>query len=335
MPNSSKNSSRTLTDPVLDLLWRQWSALGVAGHARDAGSAAVDPEALLLVSTVFARHDARLFDEILDWLHVNGAWINVQRLTRLQRELGIGEPTVLSAIADHLGSDSAHRKWKVLRQPSGSGRSARRLLFPHLAAPKTPDAVFQRWGWIRPQFEKRGLSSFPAEHQPATFLLQLRALFGRQSRAEVIAWLLAHDSGHPAQIARETGYMRASLQIVLNELASSGHVKVVRHGREKMFAALRDHWRFLVVWDPDGPFPRWVPWATVFALIRGVHDLLANPDFESYSEQLRRIEMNRVTNPLAARLAQEGWPMVLGATSTDTVAQWTAELTRLLAEFER
>ena len=77
--------SAELRAPLLALLWRQWSALDVAGHVASGNRALIDPEALVLVSTIFTRHDARLFDEMLDWLRANGTWINVLRLTHLQR----------------------------------------------------------------------------------------------------------------------------------------------------------------------------------------------------------------------------------------------------------
>lgn len=331
MKTSSTNPARALREATLGVLWRQWSALGVAGQAGCTGEAMVDPEALLLVSTVFARHDARLFDEMLDWLGTNGAWINVQRLTRLQRDFRLGESTLLAAIAEYLAAGSAHHKWNGLRKvavPPGQ----RRPLFPHLPVPKSPDVIFQRWGWLRPIVERRRLSELPRKHQPATFLLQLRALFGRQSRAEVLAWLLSHEAGHPAQIARETGYIRGAIQTVLNELALSGHVRIVRHGREKQFSAACDHWRFLLTWNPDGGFPRWRPWAGLFTLIRALDEVIGAPAFATHSEAVRAIELNRVTNAPSARLAQSGYPL---APPTGTADQWVAEVCAKLAAFER
>ena len=236
MANSLPSSSEDLRRSVVDLLWRQWSALGVAGQVAPGGSAAVDPEALLLVSTVFARHDARLFDEIADWLQQNGDWINLLRMARLQRELGLGDVTVLGALAEHLTQRSAHSKWKgFAKKPPQVDQPV--PLFPHLPSPNRTDDIFRRWGWLRTPVEPCGLSKPPRTNQPGAFLLQLRALFGMQSRAEVLAWLLAHESGHPAQIARETGYSRGSVQNVLNELEISGHVFATRDGREKRFIA--------------------------------------------------------------------------------------------------
>lgn len=306
MKISTLNSKTALREPLLALLWRQWSALGVSGHGGSRARAMIDPEALVLVSTVFARYDARLFDEMFDWLRTNGTWINVLRLTRLQKEHALGDATILGAMAEHLTTGSAHLKWKVLAK-AGKRSSEGRPLFPHLPVPNQADEKFRHWGWLRPAVEYRGLSRTPRPDQAAAFLLKLRALFGRQSRAEVMAWLLAHEAGHPAQIARETGYFRGSIQNVLNELELSGHIQATRRGREKLFAARKEHWKFLITWTDGGGFPGWLPWPALFTLFQGVHDLAERPGFTGFSDDLQAIELKRIINPLAAQLLNEGY----------------------------
>ncbi len=308
MKNSLLNSNDDLRRSIINLLWKQWSALGVSGHVAPGGKALVDPEALVLFSTVFARHDARLFDEVADWLQQNGIWINVLRLIRMQQEFELGDATILGALAEHMTKDSAHTKWKVLtKRAEKAGTHA--PLFPHLIVPNQADETFRHWGWLRPPMERRGLSRPPKPNQPASFLLKMRSLFGRQSRAEVFAWLLTHDAGHPAQIARETGYFRGSVQNVLNELELSGHVFATREGREKHFVLQREQWRFLLTWAPGGvaDFPQWVPWAVLFTTIRRFHDLLASAEFDAHSDDFQAIELNRVLSPLIARLTSEGY----------------------------
>lgn len=103
MKTSLINFKDQLLESLLRFLWRQWSALGVAGYARSDDNWMIDPEALLLFSTEVARHDARLFDEIFDWLRVNGGWINLQRLGRMQKEGELGQPSVMAALARHDG----------------------------------------------------------------------------------------------------------------------------------------------------------------------------------------------------------------------------------------
>ena len=67
-------------DNIFDFLWRQWSNLGIAGGTIPADTLVIDPEALFIFSLEFARYEPRLFDEILDWLVINGKWIDIQRL---------------------------------------------------------------------------------------------------------------------------------------------------------------------------------------------------------------------------------------------------------------
>ncbi|HVU34820.1 MAG TPA: hypothetical protein VHE61_15410 [Opitutaceae bacterium] len=335
MKTSLLNSSQDLRGAVVTLLWKQWASLGVSAHVATGGNAVVDPEALVLMSTVFARYDARLFDEMADWLQQNGSWINVLRLIRLQREHELGDRSVLGALAAHLTKDSSHAKWKALAK-GPAAPEAPQLLFPHLPPPHRTDEIFQQWGWLRPPVERRNLSRPPRPNQPASFLLKLRALFGRQARAEVLAWLLTHSSGHPARIARETAYFRGSVQNILNELELSGHVFATREGREKHFVAPHDQWRFLLTWSPEekSAFPQWAPWAVLFTLIRRFHDLVNLPDFASYSADLQAIELDRVLVPLLARITSEGYHAQAFAESATgrTAEQWLPRIQQLLAE---
>jgi hypothetical protein len=201
---------------LLDFLWRQWSALGVAGHARSDDPWMIDPEALLLFSTHIARHDSRLFDEILDWLHNSGSWIKLQRLGTLHKEEHLGDSAVLAAIAELLSMESTHHKWKHLtrrvEKPVSPHTELLQRLFPSVPVLKQPDPIFLKHGLERGAIELRGMSQSPRPDQPATFCFKLRALFGMQARAEVMAWLLSHEQGHPAEIARQTGYFRGAIQ---------------------------------------------------------------------------------------------------------------------------
>lgn len=338
MKISTTNSSSDLRESLLKLLWRQWSALGVSGHGPAGGRTMIDPEALILVSTIFARYDARLFDEMFDWLRANGTWINILRLTRLQKDHLLGDESILAALADHLTEDSAHLKWKVLTKVAAS-TSDPRPLFPHLAVLNRTDEKFRQRGWLRPPVENRGLSQPPRPNQPATFILKLRALFGRQARAEVLAWLLTHEAGHPAQIARETGYFRGSVQNVLNELELSGHVQATRQGREKLFTTRREQWRFLLTWNLDGtgPFPEWLPWPALFSLVRDVHELIDRPDFAAHSDDLQAIELHRIITPRLAQLMSENFvpPFAKSPGAGNVDGLFVAELREMLADLNK
>ena len=89
--------SRRLRHTLLEHLWGQWSALGVAGYGAADGRI-IDPEALLLCSLDQARHDARLFDAILDWCRVNGSLLAIPRLKALRTRHPAARP--LAALAE-------------------------------------------------------------------------------------------------------------------------------------------------------------------------------------------------------------------------------------------
>lgn len=312
MNPSLYNFRESLLQRLLDFLWRQWSALGVAGHARSDDPWMIDPEALLLFSTHIARHDSRLFDEILDWLHTNGSWINLQRLGTLHKEERLGDSAILAAIADLLSRESAHLKWKLLmrrvEKPDSPTAELVHRLFPSIPILKEPDPVFLKHGLERGSIELRGMSQSPRPDQPATFLFKLRALFGMQARAEVMAWLLANEQGHPAEIARQTGYFRGSIQNVLNDLTVSGHIGSIRIGREKTFSILRhDEWRFLLTWPNATSFPQWINWAPLFHAIQTFLDTLGKSGLDEKSENFQAIQLREALDQATPALARAGF----------------------------
>ena len=62
MEPSTPNSSDQLREALLQLLWRQWSALGVAGHVSSGGRSMIDPEALKLGEQVGKLRE--IYDDI-------------------------------------------------------------------------------------------------------------------------------------------------------------------------------------------------------------------------------------------------------------------------------
>jgi hypothetical protein len=339
MNTSLHNFRESLLPRLLDFLWRQWSALGVAGHARSDDPWMIDPEALLLFSTHIARYDSRLFDEILDWLHTNGSWINLQRLGTLHKEEHLGDSAILAAIADLLSRESTHIKWKLLmrrmEKPNSPAAELVQRLFPSIPILKEPDPVFLNHGLERGSIELRGMSQSPRPNQPATFLFKLRALFGMQARAEVMAWLLANEQGHPAEIARQTGYFRGSIQNVLNDFTMSGHIGSVRIGREKTFSILRpEEWRFLLTWPNAGEFPQWINWAPLFHAIQTFLDTLGKPGLDEKSANFQAIQLREALDQVAPALARmgvkHGWRTTTELNGSDLVQSILADLDSLL-----
>ena len=317
MPTSFTDSSSRLTERVVDFLWLQWSSIGVAGYARTREDWVIDPEALLLATTRFGRYDARLMDESIDWLVKFGRRINLQRLQNLHREWpGVADPRVLAAISDILGQQAALRKWRVIADLElESAPSVSESLF--LSRDGNPsghfgpiEPFFGKYGLLRGALEHRGMSRQPDPRARGNLLFTLRALFGVNARAEIMAWLLTHDAGHPAAIARSTGYFSKSIQQTLNEMEESGQVLSVRQGREKMFRVRAQDWRFLDPVTASGgdskPFPRWVDWMPLFAAITRFAEALALPGIDEKSEHFQAIKLREALDEAMPALVRAG-----------------------------
>ncbi len=313
MPTSFQDSLSRLTTRVVDLLWHQWSSIGVAGYPRPADDWIVDPEALLLATTRFGRHDSRLMDESIDWLAKFGRRISLQRLQGLHRSWpGVADPRVLAAIAEALGQQVAHRKWRVLADPAPEASPPESLFIRSDGTPAIhsgdAEPVFAKHGLLRGKLELRGMSQPPDPRARETLIFTLRALLGVNARAEILAWLLTHDSGHPAAIARSTGYFSKSIQQILNEMEESAQIISVRHGREKHFRVRAADWQFLLPPPADGQsaFPRWVDWMPLFAAITRFAETLALPGINDQSEHFQAIQLREALDEAMPALIRAG-----------------------------
>jgi hypothetical protein len=298
---------------ILAHLWHQWTFLGVAGssskESRPSPSRLIDPEALVLATTFFGRHDARLFDEALDCLIHNGERINLQRLQNLEATWHLADLRVFGGVAEVLaGHRSTLSKWRKLGtalSPSLQNQVPAPFFLDAAGSPLPPppdnlDPRFLRWNLARSRWTPREMSQSPSPSHPENLLFKLRSLFGTNSRAEIIAWLLLNGPASPAALARELGYFSKTVQGVLNEMALSGHVVVHRTGREKRFQLRGDEWEFLFVDRASGAvrYPVWEPWAGIYAVVKAAHQFALNPEYRSASQSSRSIELRRALDAL-------------------------------------
>lgn len=317
--------SRELTEALLDWLWRSWISLGVAGHGgRTRVDRVIDPEALLLASTLWARYDPRLFDEMLDWLGLHGSLINLQRLRNLHRT-GLGDAAVLSAVAAVTLEQSGQPKWKALVRPATAGGS----LQPLFLSLDGKDAVWGRaeplfasHGFHRGKLELRSLSQPPSPSVAPNLWLKLRSLFGTSSRAEILLQLLTVGPSTAGQIARRSGFTPGSILVALREMALSGHLyeppRPVRvrpqrgqpapartRGPSMAYSLRSGDWVFLRTWsEPDG-FPEFKPPGPLLLLCQQV--LACQADARpSASAGAQSLQLREVISPTLHALHHQG-----------------------------
>lgn len=298
-----------ILDRLLDLLWRQWSALGVPGQTTTEERSVIDPESLLLLSMTISRYDARLFDEILDWLVVNGAFLNVQRLRNLMKRFDFQSQAQLSSISALLMKKSNDPlKWKRLAA-TRSPRNPEPLFFLKSGKPiPMPDdrsPEFSAYGLLRGPIKLRGHAQlFPAKGMPS-LLLRLRALLGVNARCELLCLLAAAEEIHPSDIARQTGYSPRTVQNTLAEMARSGVVQVRSGNREKWYCLQSDALDHLL--KPEGNPPPWIHWAPLFRALEMLWIEVVDPKRQNLDPLTLASELRLLGKEMRPLFADAGW----------------------------
>ncbi|MCX6997925.1 MAG: hypothetical protein NTV49_12775 [Kiritimatiellaeota bacterium] len=260
------------TEGVLNFVWRQWCRMGVVGSMGPRAPWVSDPEPVLAFTTEVARHDARMFDEVLDWLARNGHWLNTQRLATVIKQDHVGDQAVLGAIASWMVEQDKSMKWRGLAQRTlAAARTTKEPLFhtakgKSLRPPEGADAHFARYGLVRETVRPRGLTPSVNMKDPVNIVFTCRAVFGIGIRADVMAFLLTTEGAHPREVARTLGYNHMRVQKVLVGLAEAGVARVRPAGRAKQYWIDRDKWRSVLMGE-QAATPRWVNWR---ALTRGL-----------------------------------------------------------------
>ena len=264
MPGSSLQAA------LLDRAWIQWAALGVdATVAPD--DAVVDPEALVALTAELGDADARLRDLSTDWCVAYGRYINGSRLKQVCRELG----TPGDAIGEYVATVAASGgpSWPMATQP-------------------------------RPGYTRRGKARMDTATSLARLRIRLRAAFGVNARADVLAALLAaspHDLT-AADLARTTRFSKPNVASALDALILAGLV-VARPVANERRVGLLPRISLLPGLRPPVAQPDWV---SRFGVALEVHRFAER---DGMSTTVRAIESRRLIDGLARRLSAEGIPM--------------------------
>jgi hypothetical protein len=295
---------------LLDFVWHQWSALGVSGQKGVADQRIVDLEALLLLTCTIGRHDPRLFDEVLDWLQANSWLINIMRLKRILRTEKFAGERVLASIAGFFAKGSETPKWKQLAALSKPPLVREKLFLGEDNQPLPtigkPEPQFSRYGLERGPLRLRGYSQEFRPTEPATLILQLRALFGINARCEIVAYLLTHDSAHPSQIARDAYFFIRAVQGTLVDMNRSGVIQVRTTGREKHYWLKQDSWKQLLNRN-DSTAHKWVNWPPLFSALEQIWLRLQDEKLYGLEPLLQASELRQLMTKVRPFLERAGF----------------------------
>jgi hypothetical protein len=93
---SPKRFRAELRERLLELHWRQWCALGVAGQVEPEKRWVVDLEALVVSTFALGHEDARLSKLARGWLGLNQEWVSTPRLRRIGQAFAPTEDSATS-----------------------------------------------------------------------------------------------------------------------------------------------------------------------------------------------------------------------------------------------
>jgi hypothetical protein len=272
MTTSVKTFRNEFSERVLSFVWGQWCQIGVAGSTNQTGKWVSDPEPLLAFTTEVARRDARMFDEVLDWLVTNGRWINTQRLSTIMKQDKVGETAVIGAIASWMCEQDKSMKWRGLtRRMVATGQKHTEALFcaqsgVHVGVAEQPEAQFERYGLLRGPIHTRGMTKLVNMKDPLNVMFKSRAAFGIGIRADVMAYLVTTEGGYARRIAEILGYNHMRVTEVLGGMAEAGMVTVHSVGRTKHYRADCEKWQSVLLPELAGVI-QWVNWRS---LMRGL-----------------------------------------------------------------
>jgi len=290
-----QRSASSLQGALLNRAWIQWVALGVDATV-ESDDAVVDPEALIALTAELGDADARLRDLSTDWCVAYGRYINGSRLKQVVRELR----TPGEAIGEYVATvaESGGPAWPMGTRP-------------------------------RPDYVRRGKARLDSAESRPRLRIRLRAAFGVNARADILASLLAAPSAgvSAADLARATRFTKPNVASALEALTLAGLVTARTVTNERRFA-LPPKVALLPGLRP--PVPQ-VDWAARFAVAL---EVLRFQHSDNQSTIVRAIEARRLVGLHADRISAERMPAPYLGASGDEFAiafdRWVVSLANWL-----
>jgi hypothetical protein len=297
------------TDALLELAWEQWSQMGLSGAApKRREERATDPEALLLFTLHVARHDPRLFDEVLDWLALNTPLVSTHRLRNL-----CTDATDRALAEAALGWAATARR----RQPPAQGNhpapegDALEPLFPTLPSPSGAlEPAFSRHGFARPPLSASDKSQPPRPQDPINFAFRLRRLLGLGVRAEVIRTLLTIRAPRLSSgvIHANAAFAQRNVREGLAQLHEAEVIDLVRVSDDRHYAIHHADWATLLRLPSTPDLPLHYDWIPAYRALTQIHRWLQQPQLEELSPYLLASQARTLTDGIADDLSYIGIP---------------------------
>ncbi len=221
------NFNIIFNETVLNYLWELWTSIGLGSHSIPKINYIIDPESLLIFSSNIARYDARLFDEIIDWLILNGKYINIQKLKIKLITYPSDNSKIIGAIAKLVFSYTKDSRWKSIIPLKCSENEIQSLFYLTNGKPipvfSEKDQFFSEYGIKRNKFKPTGNSN-PVPKNYSSLKLILRSVFGCNLRADILSEMLIQDNLTTSQLSDITGLSWPAIKDIIDDFILNGLV---------------------------------------------------------------------------------------------------------------
>jgi hypothetical protein len=297
-----------LSDQLVAFAWDEWAQMGLLATPHRRSPWAQDPEALIVFTLEVARADARLFDELMDWMLVNESLLSVRRL----RAMSIDE-TDRALVASALGWLARRRPRARLgnREPSADAATLQPLFRPGGPVSKA-DEDFAAAGWARPPLTPSYKSSPPDPLAPINLAFRLRQILGVGVRSEAVRVLLTTDAPriNAQTLAHSTGYAKRNVHEALAGLSKAGVVSAFTVAGEQRYKADRPAWAALLGCSPD-ELPADRSWPQLLGVLRRILRWSSRPELATMSDYLLASSARDLLEGIRPDLSFAGIPVDL------------------------
>jgi hypothetical protein len=228
---------RGLQEQTVDVLWRQWGALG-APTSHDLAHSLIDPEALVLASLALRDAERRLPDVLRWWARTGATLLSVTRMRSLARRFPDAIRGPLGEFAATAVREGRDFRWRPLAHPSSSLTG-------------------------RP---KKDLGAVPRFLTPPALPLRLRLGFGVTVKADLLATLLGSSDGWLSvkRIAASLGYTPQSVRRAGDDLVAA---RLIQVSGETPTGYRAEPARWVGLLSLPESLPPWRHWTPAFAFV--------------------------------------------------------------------
>lgn len=316
---------------LVEFAWSQWAQMGVFASTDRRDSWAQDPEALLVFTLHVGRREPRLFDEVLDWLRLNGRLLSGRRLASLCPREDADRPLVEAAIDWARAHGSS-----VQISDRGVAERDEEPLFPHVHTART-DRVFRLHGYLKPETAPSNKSRAPNLRAPINLAFWLRQHFGlASSRAEIIRFLLtsAAPEANALEIAGAARYAKRNINETLAALVAAGDVHRHLRGNEGRYSVDRGRWAGFLGTAPE-ELPTYRDWPRLLPGLRELDRWLDGARLADLSDYMRASQARALMEGIDAAFSAAGVVVSSNGEGADYWSTFEQNIDRVLHTLNR